>query len=85
MDMNLKWIVHRIRWTEQSLLFLHRLQRDMEQWNDISRLLTESVNWIRETRRIEHDWKIHSLEQQITKTEVGDHAENIVEQYAIVL
>jgi len=46
-----------------------KLQRDMEQWNDISRLLTESVNWIRETRRIEHDWKIHSLEQQITKTE----------------
>ena len=56
----------------------------MEQWDDISRLLTESMNWISQTRRIEHDWKIHSLEQQITKTEAGNHFENIVEKCAVV-
>ena len=42
----------------------------MEQWNDINNVLTESRNWINQTRRIEQDWKIHSVEQQIKKTEV---------------
>ena len=53
-----------------------RLQRDMDQWNDIDKVLTESMDWINQTRRIEHDWKIYPLEEQIRRTEVSETMKN---------
>ena len=52
----------------------------MEQWTDINNVLTESMNWINQTRRIEQDWKIHSVEEQIKKTEVCECVESILEE-----